>query len=77
MSDGRYEFDTPEYCRVLYRGSKMEEDEFLDIYVKLICPACPDDEEDYGRLRFTEEDEIVADCPKCGYHARVSVYEEE
>jgi len=72
MSD-RYEFETPDYCRALFRGTKTGE--FLDILINLVCPACPDEEEDYGVLEFTEDEEIVAKCPKCGYSARVSVYE--
>ena len=77
----RYEFDTPDYCRILYRYSKpnppyYEGGEFLDIYIKAACPECPDDGSDIGILEFTEDKEIVAKCPKCGYSARVSVYEE-
>jgi len=64
-----------EQTMILFRSNKGEE--FLDIHVDMVCPACPDDEDTpYGTLVFTEDEEIVADCPECGYHARVSVYEE-
>ena len=75
MTD-RYERTTlPPGARVLYRNAKSGT-EYIDIEVDLLCPACPEDE-DQGVLKMEETRElgIVARCPKCMYRAQVSVYE--
>ena len=76
---GRYEKNR-ETVMVRYRSSASSPHytggEFIDIHINMYCPACPDDGDQCEMLKLTEDEEIVADCPKCGYHARVSVYEE-
>jgi hypothetical protein len=71
---------------VSYRDSGPNR--FLDIYINLECPACPDDLTPPGRLGIEDEAEYtlkyksgdyviktpVATCLKCGYRACIGVY---
>ena len=78
----RHETDE-ETAFLLFRSNRGRE--YLDINLDIDCPDCPDDGEDFGVLEMewkrtegpydTKGHDWVATCPKCGYHAVVSVHE--